>query len=41
MNDEWEQFPPIEGNPSNPLETIAVIAAALFAVGMFVYVVML
>jgi hypothetical protein len=38
---DWEQFPPIEGNPSDPLGTIAAIAAALFAVGMFVYVVML
>jgi hypothetical protein len=41
MNDDWEQWPPIEGNQSDPLGAIAVIAAAIFAVGMFVYVVML
>lgn len=41
MNDDFEQFPPIEGNPSTGLESLAVIAAALFAVGMIIYVFML
>jgi hypothetical protein len=41
MNDDWEQFPPIEGNPSDPLGVIVVIAAAIFAVGMIVYVALL
>lgn len=41
MNDDWEQFPPIEGNLSTGLESFAVIAAAIFAIGMIVYVVLL
>jgi hypothetical protein len=41
MNDDFEQFPPIEGNPSTALESLAVIAAAIFAIGMVVYVFML
>jgi len=36
MNDD-EQFPPIEGNPSTGLESLAVIAAALFVIGMIIY----
>jgi hypothetical protein len=41
MKDEWEQFPPIEGNPSTALESIAVIASTIFVIGMIVYVAML
>lgn len=37
MKDEWEQFPPIEGNDSS-LSGAAVLAAAVFALGMIVYV---
>lgn len=37
MNDEWEQFPPIEGNDSS-LSGAAVFAAAVFALGMIIYV---
>lgn len=37
MNDEWEQWPPIEGNPPS-LSGAAVFAAAVFALGMIVYV---
>lgn len=37
MNNEWEQFPPIEGNNSS-LSGAAVFAAAVFALGMIVYV---
>ena len=40
MNDDWEQWPPIEGNDSS-LSGAAVFAAAVFALGMIVYVVML
>lgn len=40
MNDEWEQFPPIEGNDSS-LSGAALFAAGVFALGMIVYVVML
>jgi hypothetical protein len=32
-----EQFPPIEGNDSD-LSGIAVIAAAMFVIGMIIYV---
>jgi hypothetical protein len=38
MNNDWEQFPPIEGNLGPALESFAVIAAAIFAIGMIVYV---
>lgn len=38
MNDDWEQFPQIEGNSSTTLESLAVILAALFAIGMVVYI---
>jgi hypothetical protein len=41
MNDEWEQFPPIEGNPSTALESTAVILTAIFAIAMVVYVLVL
>lgn len=37
MNDEWEQFPPIEGNDST-LSSLALIASIIFAIGMIVYV---
>jgi len=37
MNDEWEQFPPIEGNDSG-LSGAAVFAAAVFVIGMIIYV---
>lgn len=37
MNDEWEQFPPIEGNDTS-LSSAAVFAAAVFVIGMIVYV---
>jgi hypothetical protein len=38
MYDDWEQFPPIEGNPSTALESLAVIGAAIFVIGMIIYV---
>lgn len=37
MND-WEQFPPIEGNPSTALESTAVILSVIFVVGMIIYI---
>jgi hypothetical protein len=37
MNDEYEQWPPIEGNDTS-LSGAAVFAAAVFAIGMIVYV---
>jgi hypothetical protein len=37
MKDEWEQFPPIEGNDSS-LSGVACIISFIFAVGMIVYV---
>jgi hypothetical protein len=37
MKDEWEQFPPIEGNDST-LSSLALIASIIFAIGMIVYV---
>jgi hypothetical protein len=38
MNDDFEQFPPIEGNDSDPLGALAVIVSAAFAIGMIIYV---
>jgi hypothetical protein len=38
MNDDWEQWPPIEGNDTDPLPGIALFAVAVFAIGMIVYV---
>lgn len=40
MNDDWEQWPPIEGNDSS-LSGAAVFVAAVFVIGMIVYVVSL
>ena len=37
MNDEYEQWPPIEGNDPS-LSGAAVFAAVVFALGMIVYV---
>lgn len=37
MNDEWEQFPPIEGNDST-LSSLALIASIFFVIGMIVYI---
>lgn len=37
MNDEWEQWPPIEGNDST-LSSLALIASVIFVIGMIVYV---
>ena len=37
MNDEWEQFPPIEGNDST-LSSLALIASIIFVIGMIVYI---
>jgi hypothetical protein len=38
MNDKWEQWPPIEGNDTDPLGTIAVVLSLAFALSMMVYV---
>lgn len=39
MNDEWEQWPPIEGNDTDlSVSGIALIASVIFAVGMIIYV---
>jgi hypothetical protein len=40
MKNEWEQFPPIEGN-STDYSGLALVAAICFAVGMIAYVFML
>lgn len=40
MNKDHQQWPPIEGNMGPGLDTLAVIAATLFAIGMIVYVFM-
>lgn len=37
MNDDWEQWPPIEGNDST-LSSLALIAAFIFVIGMIVYI---
>jgi len=37
MNDDWEQFPPIEGNDSDPLGALTVIISAAFTIGMIIY----
>lgn len=37
MKDEWEQFPPIEGNDST-LSSLALIASIVFVIGMIVYI---
>ena len=37
MNDEYEQWPPIEGNDTT-LESLALIASIIFAVGMIIYI---
>jgi hypothetical protein len=37
MKDEWEQFPPIEGNDST-LSSLALIGSIVFVVGMIIYV---
>ena len=37
MNDEWDQFPPIEGNDST-LSSLALIASIIFVIGMIVYI---
>lgn len=37
MNDEWEQFPPIEGNDTT-LSSLALLASIIFAIGAIVYV---
>lgn len=37
MKDEWEQFPPIEGNDTT-LSSLALIASVIFAIGMIAYV---
>ena len=37
MSDDWEQWPPIEGNDTG-LSGIALIASVIFAVGMIIYV---
>ena len=37
MNDEWEQFPPIEGNDST-LSSLALIASIIFVIGVIVYI---
>ena len=37
MKDEWEQFPPIEGNDST-LSSLALIASIIFVIGMIVYI---
>jgi hypothetical protein len=37
MKDEWEQWPPIEGDDTD-LSGIALIASVIFAVGMIIYV---
>ena len=38
MNDEWEQWPPIEGNDSEVLSSIALIASIIFVISIIVYI---
>lgn len=37
MNDEWEQWPPIEGNDLD-LSSLALIASIIFVIGVIVYI---
>jgi hypothetical protein len=38
MNDDWEQFPPIEGDNKSLSGAVVLFVAVVFVVGMIVYV---